>query len=102
MEPEVYEISPERVPEIFERLDGYGVTGVDVENTASLFDDMLESGEEKLRYARERLANGNIDKALLVVRNGVGTLVVKMENVVEIRVTLRDYKRLLEEFELER
>ena len=102
MESEVYEIPPEKVPEIFERLGGYGITNIDVENAASLFDDMLESREEKLRYAREKLANGNIDKALLVVRDDTGTLVIKIENVVEIRVMLRDYETLIEELKLER
>ncbi len=102
MELRVYEIAPEKAKEIFERLEEYGIVEIEVENVASLFDDMLDSKEEKLRYAREKLEDGNVDKALLVVKDDTGTLVIKIENVVEIRAVLRDYKRLIGELKLER
>ncbi len=102
MEPRIYEIAPEKAREIFGRLENYGIVKVEVENVASLFDDMLDSMEEKLRYAREKLENGNVDKAVLVVKDDTGTLVIKMENVVEIRAVLGDYEKLIEELKLER
>ncbi|ACJ16196.1 hypothetical protein TON_0708 [Thermococcus onnurineus NA1] len=100
MEPRVYEVPVERVREVFGRIEEYDLLSVDVENEASVIDDMLGSEEGKLRYVREKLDDGNIDSAVLVVRDGTGTLVVKMENVITIRATVRNYERLIEEFGL--
>lgn len=98
----MYEITPEKVGEIFEGLENYGIVEVDVENVASILDDMLDSTEKKLEYAREKLKDGNVDKAVLVVRDGTGTLIVKIENVIEIRAVLRDYEKLIGELKVER
>jgi len=81
---------------------GLWVVEMEVQNAASLFDDMLDSKEERLRYAREKLEDGNVDKAFLVVKDDIGTLVIKIENVVEIRVVLVDYEKLIGELKLER
>jgi hypothetical protein len=99
VEPEVYKLPPEKVKEIFEGLEEYGIIDVEVENLASLFDDMLESTEDRLDYARKMLEDGNVDDAALVVKDGKGILVVKIENVVEIRAELEDYKRILDDVE---
>ncbi|ASJ09234.1 hypothetical protein A3L11_08340 [Thermococcus siculi] len=100
MEPRIHEIPPEKVRGIFEELERYGMVNIEVENLASLFDDMLDSTEERLRYAREKLEEGNVDKAVLVVKDGRGILVVKIENVVEIRAELEDYGRLMRDWNI--
>ena len=94
---EVHDLPPEFAREVLENIERYGIVAVDVENRVSIIDDMLESEEEKLRYAREKVREGNVDRAVLVVRDGRGTLIIKVENVVEIRVELREYGRLLQE-----
>ena len=100
MNPVIYPVDPEKALDIFNAIARYGIVRVDVENAASILDDMLGSEGEKLRYARRILDNGNIDKAVLVLREGEGIFIIKMENVVEIRVTVWDYSRLIEEFAL--
>ncbi|ASA77534.1 hypothetical protein [Thermococcus sp. 5-4] len=100
MEPMIYQLTPEKALSILDVIENYGVVSVDVDNAASILDDMLDSNAEKLQYARRILDDGNVDKAVLVVRDDAGVLVIKMENVVEIRVTVRDYSRLIEEFAL--
>ena len=93
---------PPRRPRKFLEAGGLWVVEMEVQNAASLFDDMLDSKEERLRYAREKLEDGNVDKAFLVVKDDIGTLVIKIENVVEIRVVLVDYEKLIGELKLER
>ncbi|NJE84374.1 hypothetical protein E3E23_00745 [Thermococcus sp. CX2] len=102
MEPTIYNVPLGKIREIFEGIEKYGIVGIDTENEASLLDDMLQSDKERLKYAREKLDDGTIDSALLVVKDGTGTLVVKMENIITIRVTVGDYGRLIEDFELKR
>ncbi len=102
MDLQMYEIPVEKVIGIFESVEDYGIVGVEVENVASILDDMLQSEEEKLSYAREKLEEGNIDRAVMVVRGDIGTLTIKIENVVEIRIKLREYKKLIENLNLER
>ncbi|NJE48518.1 hypothetical protein [Thermococcus sp. 9N3] len=97
MEVKVYNLSPDFARKVLDDIERYGVAGVYVENRVSLLDDMLKSDEEKLKYAREKVNEGNVDKAVLVVRDGTGTLVINVENVVEIRVELEKYEKLLRE-----
>ncbi len=99
---QMYEIPVEKVIGIFDSVEDYGIVGVEVENVASILDDMLQSEEEKLSYAREKLEEGNIDGAVMVVKGDIGTLIIKIENVVEIRIKLREYKKLIENLNLER
>ncbi|CAD5244273.1 conserved protein of unknown function [Thermococcus camini] len=100
MEPVIYPLTPEKVLSILDVIEDYGVISVDVDNAASILDDMLYSNAEKLQYARRILDNGNVDKAVLVVRDRGGVIVIKMENVVEIRVAIKDYSMLIEDFAL--
>ncbi|NJE02994.1 hypothetical protein [Thermococcus sp. MV11] len=100
MEPVIYPLTPEKALSILDVIEDYGVVSVDVDNAASLLDDMLEPNTKKLQYARRILGEGNVDKAVLVVRDNAGILVIKMENVVEMRVVVRDYRRLIEDLSL--
>lgn len=102
MEPTIYNVPLGKIREISEGIEKYGIVGIEIENEASLFDDMLQSDKERLKYAREKLDDRTIDSALLVVKDGTGTLVVKMENIIRIHVTVGDYGRLIEDFELKR
>lgn len=95
MRPRVYELSPDKVRQVFGVIESYGVNEVEVENLASLLDDMIESPKERLEYARRLIKEGNVDKAVLVVGDGSGSLVVKIENVAEIRVFVKEYERLM-------
>ncbi len=95
MKPRVYELSPEEVRQVLGVIESYGVNEVEVENLASFLDDMIESPKERLEYARRLLNEGNVDKAVLVVGDGTGTLIVKIENVAEIRVFVREYEKLM-------
>lgn len=95
MRPRVYELSPDKVRQVFGVIESYGVNEVEVENLASLLDDMIESPKERLEYARRLIKEGNVDKAVLVVGDESGSLVVKIENVVEIRVFVKEYERLM-------
>ncbi|NJE10357.1 hypothetical protein [Thermococcus sp. MAR1] len=98
MEPMIYPLTPEKALRILDVIEKYGVMSVDVDNVASILDDMLYSNAEKLQYARRIISEGNVDKAVLVVRDDTGILVIKMENVVEIRVAIKDYLRLIKDF----
>jgi len=100
MEPIVYSLAPERALKILDAVEEYGVVSVDVQNAVSILDDMLDSDTKKLQYARGILNNGNVDKAFLVVRDNEGILIVKVENVVEIRISVKDYHRLIEDLPL--
>ncbi|AHL22270.1 hypothetical protein [Thermococcus nautili] len=97
MDVKTYNLPPDFARKAIEDIERYGIVAVDVENRVSLLDDMLKSDEEKLKYAREKVKEGNVDKAVLVVRDGIGTLVINVENVVEIRVELGEYEKLLRE-----
>ncbi|GAB6135297.1 hypothetical protein [Thermococcus prieurii] len=97
MDVNVYNLSPDFARKVLDDIERYGIVSVDVENKVSLLDDMLKSDGEKLKYAREKVKEGNVDKAVLVVRDGTGTLVINVENVVEIRVELGEYEKLLRE-----
>ncbi|HDZ36174.1 MAG TPA: hypothetical protein ENH81_04600 [Thermococcus sp.] len=100
MQPVVHPLAPEEAMKIFDAIEEYNVVSVDVQNAVSLLDDMIESEAKKLQYARRVLNNGNVDKAFFVVRGNEGILVIKMENVVEIRVSVGDYRRLIEDLSL--
>ena len=100
MEPIVYSLAPERALKILDAVEEYGVVSVDVQNAVSILDDMLDSDTKKLQYARGILNNRNVDKAFLVVRDNEGILIVKVENVVEIRISVKDYHRLIEDLPL--
>ncbi len=97
MNVKTYNLPPDFARNVLEDIEHYGVVTVDVENRVSLLDDMLKSDDEKLRYARDKVNGGNVDKAVLVIRDGMGTLVINVENVVEVRVELREYEKLLRE-----
>jgi hypothetical protein len=102
MEPCAYDVRADKMPRIFEKIENYEILNIEVENAASLLDDMLNSLEEKMGYIRRLLVEGNVDKDVLVVRDGKGLLVFKMENVVEIRIIVRDYKVLMDDFQIGR
>ncbi|ASJ04630.1 hypothetical protein [Thermococcus barossii] len=101
MGPEVYPLTREKALHVLGSIEDYGVVSVDVDNAASILDDILDSNSRKLQYARRILDDGNVDKAVLVVRDNEGILVIKMENVVEIRVVVRNYRRLMQDLSLE-
>jgi len=97
MDVRITEVPADFAREIVENAEKYGVISVDVENRVSLLDDMLDSKEERLQYALEKMKESNVDKAVLVVRDGRGMLVINLEDVVEIRIELDDYKSVLEQ-----
>ncbi|WP_394325663.1 hypothetical protein [Thermococcus thioreducens] len=100
MKAGIYPIDPEKALDIFDTIARYGIVGVDVENAASIFDNMLDSNAEKLHYARRILDSGKIDRAVLVLREDGGVFIIKVENVVDIRITIRDALRLIKDFSL--
>jgi len=97
MDVQTIKLPPEFAREVLMKAERYGVTDVDVENSVSVVDDMLGSAEEKLRYAREKMDESNVDKAFLVIHEGRATLILNLENVVEIRVGLEKYRDILAE-----
>ncbi|WP_457751434.1 hypothetical protein [Thermococcus sp.] len=97
VEVQIHKMPADFAKRIVENAEKYGVVNIDLENRASLLDDMLDSKEEKLQYAREKMKEGNVDKAVLVVRDGRGILVINIEDVVEIRIEIEDYKSILEQ-----
>ncbi|MBO8174552.1 MAG: hypothetical protein H0Z18_04775 [Thermococcus sp.] len=99
---EVYGIScgKEGIIKMFERIIQYGLVDIDVENRASFLDDMLKSTEDKLRYAIQKLEENDVDTARFVIKDGTGVLIVKIEDVITIRATIKEYKKFIEDFRL--
>lgn len=66
---ETYEITCEKegIIKMFEEILQYCLVDIDVENRASLVDDMLKSTEDKLRYAIQKLKENDVDTARFVV-----------------------------------
>jgi len=71
----IYEITCEKegIIKMFEKILQYGLVDIDVENSASLVDDMLKSNEDKLRYAIQKLEENNVDTARLVIKGWCGS-----------------------------
>ncbi|WP_042680757.1 hypothetical protein [Thermococcus paralvinellae] len=99
---EIYGIPCRRegIIKMFEKIIQYGLVDIDVENRASLVDDMLKSSEDKLRYAIQKLEENDVDTARLVIKGDVGVLIVKIEDVITIRATIKEYKKFIEDFKL--
>jgi len=102
VEPMIYRVPPEKVGVILKKIPGYGLIGVDVENEASLMDDMLTSEEDRMRYAREKVTENGADSAIFLVKDDTGTLVIKIGNVVTIRMRIREHRRFLNDLGLRR
>lgn len=76
-------------------IESYGVNEVEVENFVFFLDDMIEFFKEWLEYVCRFFNEGNVDKVVFVVGDGIGMFIVKIENVVEIRVFVREYEKLM-------
>ena len=96
MNVQKHELPPAFAREVLEHAEEYGISNIDVENRVSILDDMLSFREDKLAYALKKLDEGRIGKAVLIIKEGRGTLVIKVENVIEIRAELEDYSKILE------
>ncbi len=99
--PLKYGVDSKNVKEILRNLKEYGLIDVDVENAASIFDDLLRDEGEKIRYALQLIEENGIDSAHLVVIGNRGTIVVKIGGVVLIRAEIKEYKKLIRDFKLE-
>ena len=98
----IYETTCEKedIIKMFEEMIQYGLVDIDVENRASFLDDMLKSTEDKLRYAIQKLEENDVDTARFVIKGDVGVLIVKIEDVITIRATIKEYKKFIEDFKL--
>ncbi|KPU62456.1 hypothetical protein EP1X_08905 [Thermococcus sp. EP1] len=85
----------EKLKEVIENVLDYGVLDVEIENRASLLDDMLDRKDEKLKYAMKKLGENDIGEARLVLKEGKAILVLKIENVISIRFVLEDVQNII-------
>ncbi|MCD6503479.1 MAG: hypothetical protein J7K58_04565 [Euryarchaeota archaeon] len=59
---------------------------IDVEHEVSLIDDQLSTNEEKLDYAIRKIKENELDTIKLIIKNGEAFLLIKIENMISIRV----------------
>lgn len=85
----------EKLKEVIENVLDYGVLDVEIENRASLLDDMVDRKDEKLKYAMKKLGENGIGEARLVLKEGKAILVLKIENVISIRFVLEDVQNII-------
>lgn len=85
----------EKLKEVIENVLDYGVLDVEIENRASLLDDMVDRKDEKLKYAMKKLGENDIGEARLVLKEGKAILVLKIENVISIRFVLEDVQNII-------
>ncbi len=96
----MYEIKPQAVRRIFEKPQDYGLLEIDVENAASILDDMLKDESQKRNYALRLMEENSIDWARLIITDDGGVIVVKIGNVVSIRARVREYGKIIGQFGL--
>ncbi|MPW38257.1 hypothetical protein GBV73_00820 [Thermococcus sp. 101 C5] len=100
-EPRVYLIKEiKKLKEFLEKVSDYKLLDIEIENRASLLDDMLESKDEKLKYAMKKLEENEIDEAKLVLKGGNALLVLKIEDVISIRLVFEDAHGVIQALEI--
>jgi len=62
------------------------VKDVDVEHEVSLIDDQLRTVKEKLDYAIKKLEENEPSVVKLIIRDSEGFLLIKIEDVISIRI----------------
>jgi len=62
------------------------VKDVDVEHEVSLIDDQLQTVKEKLDYAIKKLEENEPSVVKLIIRESEGFLLIKIEDVISIRI----------------
>ncbi|NJE26691.1 hypothetical protein E3E22_08695 [Thermococcus sp. MV5] len=90
----------DKLKEVIGNVLDYGLLDVEIENRASLLDDMLNRKDEKLKYAMKKLGENGIDEARLVLKEGKAILVLKIENVISIRFVLEDVQNIIKALEI--
>ncbi|WP_324735811.1 hypothetical protein VFC49_01065 [Thermococcus sp. SY098] len=99
-EVKIYEIRKDNIRAMLKKIAEYNLADIEVENRASFLDDMLKSTEDRLRYALQKLEENDADTAKFIIKSNVGMLIVKIEDVITIRVTIKDYKKFVDDFRL--
>jgi len=102
VEPMIYRVPHEEVRAILEKIPGYGLIGVDVENEASLMDDMLASEKDRIGYARKKVTENGADSAIFLVKDDTGILTINIGDVITIRIRIRGHRRFLNDLGLRR
>lgn len=88
---EVYTVEDfEKLKELIKNVEKYNLLDVEVQNRASLFDEMLKNKDERLKYAIEKLEENRIDEAKAVIRDDKVIVTLKIEDVISIRFIFRD------------
>ncbi len=99
-EVKIYETRKDDIRSMLKKIAEYNLADIEVENRASFLDDMLKSTEDRLKYALQKLEENDADTAKFIIKSDVGMLIVKIEDVITIRATIKDYKKFLEDFRL--
>jgi len=96
---EIYEIKipKEKLIEIIR--SHIKIKDIDVEHAASIVDDQLSSKEEKIEYAIRKLEENEPNEIKLVIKESEAVLIVKIENIINIRVVSEDIKGVKKIFE---
>ncbi|NJE13342.1 hypothetical protein [Thermococcus sp. LS2] len=94
---EVYDVDVEKAKAAVKKIQDYGLIGAEVENRASLIDDTLNTLEERLDYIIDKLDDNEPTEAKLVVKDDSGILIIKIEDIISIRLTVRDYEKLMKD-----
>jgi len=93
--PRVYPIKEvEKLKEVLETISDYKLLDIEIENRASFLDDMLESKDEKLKYAMKKLEENEVEDAKLVLKGSNAVLVLKIEDVISIRFVFEDVQSI--------
>ncbi|USG99954.1 hypothetical protein K1720_00230 [Thermococcus argininiproducens] len=86
----------ERLKEVIKKVSNYNLLDVEVENRASLLDDMLKNKDERLEYVLQKLEENEIDEAKVVVRDDSVIITLKIEDVILIRFVFGNHNILKE------
>ncbi len=72
---------------------------IDVEHAASIVDDQISTQKERIEYAIRKLEENDPDDIRLVIKEDEAVLIIKIENIIDIRITSEDVKGTKEMFE---
>ncbi|ALM76271.1 hypothetical protein [Thermococcus barophilus] len=92
---DVYDVDVGKVREVVPKIREYGLIDAEVENRASLIDDTLNTLEDRLEYILNKLDDNEPTEAKLVVKDNSGILIIKIEDIISIRLTVKDHEKLM-------
>ncbi|WP_056933423.1 hypothetical protein [Thermococcus barophilus] len=72
-EVKIYEIRKDNIRAMLKEIAEYNLADIEVENRASLVDDMLKSPGDRLRYALQKLKENDVDTARFVIKDDAGS-----------------------------